>query len=659
MVKYGFFNAKKLITGDYDRKYNAEDVNAYFKGAISKDGIYQFVGNQCRVIPAGNMNVAVRDGKGQINYHWFEVTANEVLTIREAHATLNRYTAIVVRYDAANRNIYLLTIDGTESERPSKPQLQKTDTLRDICLAYVYVAAGATEITRDDIEDAVEDIEVCGFVETLLTSKSAVIRVRQLPIPSKSCQGNIYYLIEESKTAGKSYIKGYYYCEPSRTEYDFVDFDWTSDALSNRPVASVDYLDILFFANDNNKWYRCVEVSENTYEWQEVVVNEVEELPEPTEDINNQFYIIGNTLYKVAKQESNYKWYMFGTGSGGGHGDFAIMRIEYPEGTEVQVTFDGDTIDAPDTSGVWIYGCDAAGTYVVGIKNTSATKEVEITTAGQVENVYISPQVVNYALIYYMGNEFAEPTEEEKKYAIKTGGWEMSVKRYTSASSYNYFRAFANTKVNIDTNDYQYSIIYGKYQTTFVVSYRNISYGQGINSQTEDNKEASIINNLFMTRSMHFASSNGTLTSMQAFDLNSISTKQNNLICIDLYSTSSSSGDRSESNKQSNYLHLSNPVFNNQSSVSRAQIYMVGFVKTDDISGLSNYGSTISEILSNGSSLFDDTIALNWMVLNCTGDFMISALSNSNFINAMNVSPNKTILTANEHWARFIALLSI
>ena len=124
MVKYGFFNAKKLITGDYDRKYNAEDVNAYLKGAISKDGIYQFVGNQCRVIPAGNMNVAVRDGKGQINYHWFEVTANEVLTIREAHATLNRYTAIVARYDAANRNIYLLTIDGTESERPSKPQLQ-------------------------------------------------------------------------------------------------------------------------------------------------------------------------------------------------------------------------------------------------------------------------------------------------------------------------------------------------------------------------------------------------------------------------------------------------------------------------------------------------------------------------------------------------------
>ena len=651
MVKYGFFNAKKLITGDYDRKYNADDVNAYFKGAISQDGIYQFVGNQCRVIPAGNMNVYVRDGKGQINYHWFELTSNEILPIREAHATLNRWTAIVARYDAANRNIYLLTIDGNESERPSKPQIQRTDTLRDICLAYVYVAAGTTEITRGDIEDTVEDIEICGFVETLLKSDSAAVKVHQLPIPSKSCQGNIYYLIEESKTAGKTYVKGYYYCEPSRTEYDFIDFDWTSDTLANRPVASEDYVNILFFANDNNKWYQCVEVSENTFEWQEVTVNEVEELPEPTEELNNQFYIIGNTLYKVAKQESNYKWYMFGTGGGGGHGDFAIIRIEYPEGVEVQVTFDDDTVDAPDTSGVWIYGCDKAGIYVVGIKNTTTTKNVEITAAGQVEEIFISPQVINYAFLYYLGNEFVEPTKEEEQYSIKTGGWVAYNNTGLYASNGYPGSAGYKTNVNINTIDFSKLAVYRTHYTRQMSDNSNRFCSVGITY----NNSRNIFNNSIFNEER----GNATQT-FKGYVIATLNNYGNNAISFASSTYGVGTGNQVNVNsKETNYLNCAVGYNGQAYNKSTVQMYCMSLLKQDDISGLSTFGSTISEILNNASSLFDDTVALNWMVLNCTGDFMISALSNSNFVNAMNISSNKTILTANEHWAKFIALLSI
>ena len=651
MIRYGFFNAKKLMTGDYDRKYNADDVNAYFKGAISQDGIYQFVGNQCRVIPAGNMNVYVRDGKGQINYHWFEVSANEILPIREAHATLNRYTAIVARYDAANRNIYLLTVDGTDAEHPSKPQMQKTDTLRDICLAYVYVAAGTTEITRADIEDTVEDVELCGFVKTLLENRSAVIQVRTLPIPSRTCQGNIYYLIEESKTAGKTYEKGYYYCEPSRTQYDFIDFDWTSDTLANRPVASADYIDILFYANDSNKWYRCVEISEDTYEWQEVTVNEVEELPEPTEELNNQFYIIGNTLYKVAKQESNYKWYMFGTGGGGGHGDFAIIRIEYPEGTEVQVTFDGDTVDAPDTSGVWIYGCDGAGTYTVGIKNSTTTKDVEITAAGQVEDIFISPQVINYALLYYLGNEFEEPTEAEKQYAIKTAGWITYNNTGLYASNGYPGSAGYKTSVNINTSDYSKMVVYRTHVTSYNSggsnSHRFSSVGQSYNNS----------NSVFSNSIFNEERGNANQT-YKGFVFVGLNNYGNNYISFAASTHTVGSGSQVNYNtKESNCLYCA--VGKDSAVWSSVRMYCMSLLKQDDISGLSTYGSSISEILTNSGTLFDDTVALNWMVLNCTGDFMISALTNSIFINAMNASSNKTILTANEHWARFIALLSV
>lgn len=650
MVRYGFFNAKKLITGDYDRKYNAEDVNNYFKGAISRDGIYQFVGNQCRVITAGGMDVVVRDGKGQINYHWFEVTSNEILTIREAHATLNRWVAVIARYDAANRNIYLMTIDGTESERPSKPQIQRTDTLRDICLAYVYVAAGTTEITSADIEDAVENIEVCGFVSTLLAGNNSVKKVVPLPIPSRSCQGEIYYLIEESKTAGKTYEKGYYYCEPSRTEYDYIDFDWTTDTLSNRSVASAEYLEVLFYANDNTTWYRCVEVSENVYEWQEVVVNEVEELPEPTEELNNQFYMIGNSLYKVEKQESNYKWYMFGTGGGGGKGDFAIIRIGYPEGTQVQVTFDGDTVDAPDTSGVWIYGCDAAGTYTVSIKNTSTSIDVEITTPGQVEDMWIDSQKINYRLLYHMGDEFENVAgTPAEKYALSTGGW-------TTNNFIDGNNAFCGAKTNLNINTDGFNKIFcfgqkimpsgvgiGAGTTSVFGTGYNIGSGRILNNQTLVNSQQSsnvyfkfgldAINNFnlpIMCASGGQGSGGGIDSPTTTFTKNA-----NNLNCYCKYGVEYT-------------RHATNFT-----------LYSIGFVKTDDLSGLSTYGSDIATILSNATNLFTDVSALNWMVLNCTGDFMISALSNTNFINAMNSSPNKTILLANEHWARFIALLSI
>ena len=648
MVRYGFFNSKKLITGDYDRKYNSEDVNNYFKGAISRDGIYQFVGNQCRVITAGGMDVAVRDGKGQINYHWFEVTSNEILTIREAHATLNRWTAIIARYDAANRNIYLMTIDGTESEKPLKPQIQRTDTLRDICLAYVYVAAGVTQITSADIEDAVENIEVCGFVSTLLAGNNSVKKVVPLPIPSRSCQGEIYYLIEESKTAGKTYEKGYYYCEPSRTEYDYIDFDWTTDTLSNRPVASDEYLKVLFYANDNTTWYRCVEVSENVYEWQEVVVNEVEELPEPTEEFNNQFYIIGNSLYKVEKQESNYKWYMFGAGGGGGKGDFAIIRIEYPEGTQVQVTYDGDTIDAPDTSGVWIYGCDVAGIYTVGIKNTSTTKDVEITTVGQVEDVWISPQVINYALIYYLGNEFVNVAgTDEEKYAISTGGWSGQNIYWISSSKTTKGSCFL-TATNINFNEFSNCFAFSN-ATKVSSANRGVGHLEiGCSLKGSATTASSIFNTQYLNKTVQN-------TYSKTFDKSGAIVSSNLQVGYG-YGLTDYHGDCSFS-KESNSLLISTGYGGTTNIYIR--MYCIGFVKTDDISGLSDYGSDISTILNNAVSLFQDTTALNWMVLNCTGDFMVSALANSNFVNVMNASPNKAVLLANEHWARFIALLSV
>lgn len=316
---------------------------------------------------------------------------------------------------------------------------------------------------------------------------------------------------------------------------------------------------------------------------------------------------------------ANYSFFLGQGGGGGGTGDFAIIKIEYPEGSEIQVTFDGDTIDAPDTSGVWIYGCDEAGTYTISIKNTTISKTVAITTKGQSEYVYISPQIINYALIYYLGNEFAEPSEDEKAYAIKTGGWNVdtyigSDKLIASAldiQTPNSCKQFWFTKAGVNGDKRVYYSIGLKNINRYLSNSSNgNAFGLGSESITE-NTYAQI------SRDRNL----GTYMTIG---------KANNCIACGF-----AGGD--------DYFY----------------VYALGFVKTDSLSGLSAYGTTISAIISKATSIFNDVTALSWMALNCTGDFMISALNDSGFVTAMNASANKSILVANEHWNRFIALLSL
>ena len=293
---------------------------------------------------------------------------------------------------------------------------------------------------------------------------------------------------------------------------------------------------------------------------------------------------------------ANYSFFLGqGGGSGGGSGGFAIIKIEYPAGLEIQVTFDGDTTDAPDTSGVWIYGCEKTGTYTVKIKNTTVSKTVSITTQGQIETIWISTQVINYALIYYLGNEFAEPSDVEKRYAIKTGGWNVAT---LSGSDQKIITA---NNIQTPENCKQFWFTGAGYD-----------YGT--------NRVKYIISSNTITRDIS-STSKGT-----AFVLGGSTFTANAVV----------------------------QVYRDTSTGTYMTIY-----KDSDKIRCTSYGTTISAILSNATSLFNDVTALNWMVLNCTGDFMISALSNANFKNAMDVSPNKSILVANEHWNRFIALLSL
>lgn len=164
MLTYGFFNS---VNGD--RTYNAETISNMFKGLIS-DGVYKSVGDAFVVSPSSGLTLSVGSGRAIVSERWVENDAAVTITLNAAHVTLNRYTAIVLRRDLTNRQVTLQMIDGTPATNPAKPSIVRTDTLYDICLAYVYVGAGATTITASNISDARANTDVCGYVHMLLST---------------------------------------------------------------------------------------------------------------------------------------------------------------------------------------------------------------------------------------------------------------------------------------------------------------------------------------------------------------------------------------------------------------------------------------------------------------------------------------------------------
>lgn len=162
-ITYGFFNAIKGSDGTYDRTYNADQMSTYFEGLVS-DGVYESVGDAMRVVASSGMQVQVKSGRMLIGSRWLKNDAAYPITISSAHVTLNRYTAIVVRLDLSTRTISIVAKDGNNATDPTKPTMTNSQTMKEMCLAYIYVGRGVTSISQANIEDTRPDNNVCGWV---------------------------------------------------------------------------------------------------------------------------------------------------------------------------------------------------------------------------------------------------------------------------------------------------------------------------------------------------------------------------------------------------------------------------------------------------------------------------------------------------------------
>lgn len=163
-LESGFFNS---VGGD--RLYNADDMSRYFEHILS-NGIFKRINRCLEVSPAGGMTLAVAAGAGLINCRWFRAASAETVTIPAAHAVLPRFDVVVARLDMSDsvRAITLQVVSGAPAESPAEPALVRTATVHDLALAMVYVPAGASAITAENLTDVRDNEYYCGYVQSLV-----------------------------------------------------------------------------------------------------------------------------------------------------------------------------------------------------------------------------------------------------------------------------------------------------------------------------------------------------------------------------------------------------------------------------------------------------------------------------------------------------------
>lgn len=157
-VTGGFFNS---VNGD--RTYNADDLTNFFDGILD-DGVFRGYDDSLQVTAGTGLNVTVGGGKAIAFGKYVKNTGNLTLSI-DGGGSQPRYDAVVVGVDLEDRTANIYVKQGTPSSSPAYPTILNTENTKELCLAYIYVSAGATSITDSNITDKREDNTVCGYVK--------------------------------------------------------------------------------------------------------------------------------------------------------------------------------------------------------------------------------------------------------------------------------------------------------------------------------------------------------------------------------------------------------------------------------------------------------------------------------------------------------------
>lgn len=164
MWTYGFFNSV-----NNDRIYNADAMSSIFEGLIT-DGVYESVGNKLAVGVNSGMVIQIDTGRGWFGKKWVNNDTPYLITLEPSDVLLNRYAAVCIRVDISDdtRSAEPYIKYSDFETNPVKPTMERTENVKEYCLAYVYIGAGVTSISASNIEDTRNDTSLCGWVTGLI-----------------------------------------------------------------------------------------------------------------------------------------------------------------------------------------------------------------------------------------------------------------------------------------------------------------------------------------------------------------------------------------------------------------------------------------------------------------------------------------------------------
>lgn len=167
MINSYFFNALPNADGSWDREYNAEHFSDYLN-LIVGSGVFPNPSTNLQVMASSGFNLVVKAGSAWINGKKMENTTDYSITLDGSDVLLNRIDRVIFYLDMQAREMGIDILKGTPATNPVAPDLTRTATKQEYCLATVAVNRQVSAISQADITDTRADSDVCGWVAGLI-----------------------------------------------------------------------------------------------------------------------------------------------------------------------------------------------------------------------------------------------------------------------------------------------------------------------------------------------------------------------------------------------------------------------------------------------------------------------------------------------------------
>lgn len=163
MAESSFPFDSNYVNGEWDRVFNSEKDRQRYAGLVG-NGVYAEPSTNLQVLEKSGMQIEVNTGKAWVNGAFYLNTSKKAFTIENADAVLNRIDTIVLRFDLAERKVYLAVKKGVPGSRPQSPTLTRTSSTFELGLADINIGFGAGKITQANITDTRQNNSRCGIV---------------------------------------------------------------------------------------------------------------------------------------------------------------------------------------------------------------------------------------------------------------------------------------------------------------------------------------------------------------------------------------------------------------------------------------------------------------------------------------------------------------